>query len=64
VPSLKFPVAVNCCVDPKLMLGLAGRTVMEASVAPVTVSGAVAVTEPNVAVIVDCPPVKPETMPV
>jgi hypothetical protein len=64
LPSLKLPVAVNCCDAPKGMLGLAGKTVIELNVAPVTVSAVVLVTDPNVAVIVDCPLVKPETIPV
>src|SRR5215831_6608048 len=37
-PSVKTPVAVNCCVRPLAMLGLGGVTWSEASVAAVTVS--------------------------
>lgn len=40
-PSLNVPTALNCCVDPRLMLALLGVTAIETSVALVTVSGAV-----------------------
>lgn len=55
LPSLKLAVAVNCLVVPTGMLELAGVTVMEVTVAPVTVSAAVPLTEPEVAVIVAVP---------
>src|SRR5690349_10961683 len=50
--SLKVAVAVNCLVVPTGMLELAGVTAMEVTVAPVTVSAAVPLTEPDVAVMV------------
>ena len=50
--SLNVPVAVNCLVVPTAMLEFAGVTAMEAKVAAVTVSDAVPVTEPVVALIV------------
>lgn len=53
--SLKVAVAVNCLVVPTGMLELAGVTVMEVTVAPVTVSAAAPLTEPDVAVIVAVP---------
>jgi len=46
------PVAVNCFDVPSAMLGLVGESVMETSVAGVTVSVAVPETLPDVAVIV------------
>jgi hypothetical protein len=61
--SLKFPVAVNGCVFPNVTLGLAGRTAIDCRVARVTVTAAVLVTEPSVAVMVDCPADKPVTTP-
>lgn len=53
--SLKVAVAVNCLVVPTGMLELAGVTAIEVTVAPVTVSAAVPLTEPDVAVIVAVP---------
>jgi hypothetical protein len=41
VPSLKFPVAVNCCELPSAMLEALGVTVIDVSVALVTVNDAV-----------------------
>src|SRR5277367_4667594 len=38
VPSLKVPVAVNCCVAPLVIEGFAGVTAIDCSVAAVTVS--------------------------
>jgi len=55
LPSLKLAVAVNCLVVPTGILELAGVTVMAVTLAPVTVSAAVPVTEPEVAVIVAVP---------
>ena len=46
-----MPVAVNCLVVPSAMLGLAGVTEIEDSVAEVTVSVVVFTTAPNRAVI-------------
>lgn len=55
LPSLKLAVAVNCLVVLAGMLELAGVTVTELTVAPVTVSAAVPLTEPEAAVIVAVP---------
>ena len=49
------PVAVNCCVRPLAMDGAAGVTAIETSVALVTVSDAVPLMEPDVAVMVEVP---------
>lgn len=62
--SLKVPVAVNCSVVPTAMLGLAGVTASETSVAAVTVRDAVPLTEPDVAVIVVVPVPTPAASPV
>ena len=51
VLSLKVPLAVNCLVVPTAMLEFAGATEIEIKLAPVTVSDAVAFTEPDAAVI-------------
>ena len=51
-PSEKLPVAVNCCCVPTSMVGFAGVTIMEVSVALVTVSVAVPTMFPEVALIV------------
>ncbi len=51
----KVPVAVNCCVVPRAMLGVAGVTAMDASVALVTVKVAVPDMSPEVAVMVVVP---------
>jgi hypothetical protein len=55
--SLKVPVAVNCCVCPLTMDGVAGVTAIEIRLAAVTVSTAEPETEPEVALItlVPCP---------
>jgi hypothetical protein len=53
--SLKVPVAVNCLVVPTAMLEFAGVTAMETRVAAVTVSDAVPLTPPDVAVMVAVP---------
>ena len=55
LPSLKVPVAVNCCVVPAAMVGLAGVTVMEESVAVVTVKPVDPCAEPSEAEIVVFP---------
>ena len=47
--SLNVPVAVNCCVVPLGIEGLAGLTAMDTSVAAVTVSVVEPVTLPEVA---------------
>jgi hypothetical protein len=53
--SVKTPVAVNCCVNPLAMLGIAGDTSMDASVASVTVKFVLPFTPPFVAVTVVLP---------
>ena len=53
--SLKVPVAVNCFVVSMAMVELAGVTSKETKVAAVTVSDAVPLIEPEVAVIVVVP---------
>lgn len=55
LPSLNVPVAVNCCVAPAAIEGLAGVTRIEAMIAEVTVVDALAVIDPTVAVIVTLP---------
>jgi hypothetical protein len=61
--SLNVPVAVNCFVVPTAMLPLAGVTTIETSVAAVTVSDAVPLTDPEVAVIVAVPVPTPAASP-
>jgi hypothetical protein len=53
--SLNEPVAVNCLVVPTAIVELAGVTVIETKLAPVTVSVAVPLTDPDVAVTVAVP---------
>lgn len=53
--SLNVPVAVNCFVVPMAMLELLGVTAMDTRVAAVTVSEAVPLTDPEVAVMVTEP---------
>ena len=50
--SEKIPVAVNCLVVPRAMLGLVGDTWIESSVAVVTVRSVMPEIPPSVAVIV------------
>lgn len=64
LPSLKFPLAVNCCEFPTAILGFAGESVIDVRVALVTVTCIVLVTVPIVAVMVAVPGVRPETIPV
>lgn len=64
VPSLKCPVALNCCDVPRAILALGGEIVIEVSVAFVIVAVVVPVTEPKVAVMVELPGAKPLIMPV
>ena len=49
VPSLKVPVAVNCWVFPTAIEGFVGVTLMDTSVAAVTVSVVLPAMEPEVA---------------
>ena len=53
--SLSVAVAVNCFVVSGAIVEFAGVTAMETRLAPVTVSEAVPLTEPEVAVIVAVP---------
>ena len=55
VPLLKVPVAVNCCVSPAAMDGLAGVTAMETRVAEVTVKVVEPEMDPEVALIEEVP---------
>src|SRR5277367_2934955 len=61
--SLKVPVAVNCCVAPLVMLGLAGVTAMDCSVAAVTVSTVEPEIAPEVALTVEVPAEAPVAKP-
>ena len=58
VASVNIPVAINCCVVPRAILGLTGVTPMDTRVAAVTVSVAVPAfpVAGSVAVIVMGPP--------
>ena len=62
-PSLNAPTAVNCCVDPRLMLGLPGVTLIDTSVALLTVSVAVPTCPANSAEITVFPGAIPVTVP-
>jgi hypothetical protein len=53
--SLNVPVAVNCCVAPLVIDGFAGVTVIDTSVAGVTVSSVEPLMLPTVAEIVEVP---------
>lgn len=53
--SEKMPVALNCCMVPMAIVGLAGVTEMETSAAPVTLSTVDPEMFPKVAVIVVFP---------
>ena len=64
LPSLKFPAPANCCELPKATFGWAGESVIDVRLAFVTVTVAVAETDPSVAVIVASPGARPETIPV
>ena len=61
--SLNVPVAVNCFVVSGAIVEFAGVTAMETKLAPVTVSEAVPLTEPEVAVIVAVPVLTPMANP-
>lgn len=64
MPLLKVPVAVNCCVLPAATDGAAGVTAIEVKTAAVTVSEAVPLILPEVAVIVAVPALMPFARPV
>jgi hypothetical protein len=55
LPSVKVPVAVNCCVVPAGIEGMAGVTEIDTSVACVTVRVVVPTIEPDVAVTLALP---------
>src|ERR1700683_201795 len=55
LPSVYVPVAVNCCIVPNAIDGVAGVTVIDTSVAAVTVSSVALLTVPEVAVIFALP---------
>jgi hypothetical protein len=63
VPSLKVPVAVNCCVAPLVIEGFAGVTAMDCSVAAVTVRSVEPEIDDDVAVMVEVPTPAPEAKP-
>ena len=63
VLSEYVPVAVNCCVAPAMMMGLAGVTAMEINVVAVTVSVVALERLPNVAVIIVVPAATPVARP-
>lgn len=52
LPSLKVPVAVNCCVVPAAILGFARYTARDVSVADEIVSEAELLIDPSAAVII------------
>ena len=55
LPSVYDPVAVNCVVVPKGIVGIAGVTVIESSAAGVTVNVVEPMIDPELAEIVVCP---------
>ena len=55
LPSVYDPVAVNCLVLPKGIVGIAGVTVIESKAAGVTVNVVEPLIDPELAVIVVCP---------
>ncbi len=61
--SLKVPVAVNCCVAPLPIDGVAGVTVIDCRVAAVTVSKVEPLIEDDVALIVEVPTPAPVARP-
>ena len=63
VPSLKVPVAVNCCVPPAVTVTLAGVIASDCSVPVPTVRVVVPFTPKAEAVIVTDPPFLPNAMP-
>jgi hypothetical protein len=62
-PSLKVPVAANCCVAPLVIDGFAGVTAMDCSVAAVTVSNVEPLMDDDVAVMVEVPTPAPVASP-
>jgi len=63
-PSVYVPVAVNCCVPPAATVGVAGLMLIDVTVACVTSSDAVPLTEPFFAVMVVVPTAALLTRPV
>jgi hypothetical protein len=63
LPSLKVPVAVNCCPAPCTIVGADGVTAMETNAAAVTVTLAEPLTEPEVATTLAVPALCPKVMP-
>jgi hypothetical protein len=63
VPSLKVPVAVNCCVVPFTIDGFTGVTAIDWSVAAVMVSVVEPTIEDDVALIVEVPTAVPVARP-
>jgi len=62
--SLNVPIAVNCFAVPTAMREFAGVTAIEIKVAPLIVSDAVPLTEPELAVMVATPEPMPVARPV
>jgi len=63
LPSPNVPVAVNCCPPPCTMVGAKGVTAIETSPAPVTVTLAEPLIEPEVAMTLAVPLLFPVAMP-
>jgi len=63
LPSLKVPVAANCCDAPLAIVGFTGATAIDCRVAAVTVSRVLPLTDPEVAVIVEVPTPAPDAKP-
>ena len=51
LPSLKVPIAANCCVVPRAIDGYAGVTAIDSKIAAVTLSVVLLIMDPEVAVI-------------
>jgi len=62
-PSLKVPLAVNCCELPTFMLAVTGVTATDVRVALVTVREAVPTWPANTAVMVTVPGATPVAIP-
>ena len=62
-PSLKVAVAMNGCIDPRMIEESAGVTAIDCSAAPVTVSTVEPVTPLRVALTVLVPPPNPVATP-
>jgi hypothetical protein len=63
VPSVNVPVAVNCWVVPRGILGIAGVTAIETSAAGVTFNEVEPAIEPDTAVTLVLPTPAPVTTP-